>query len=151
MLGLRGDRLSIVMPEISEMQIRAILEAAVWVKRDGVDVHPEIMIPLASHVNELKFIRKIVDSPPRPSSKKPGLSVDFKYGTMIEVPRAALTADELAGEAEFFSFGTNDLTQTTFGISRDDCRGQISHQICGERRYCPRTPSSNWTSWASAS
>jgi pyruvate,orthophosphate dikinase len=125
MLGLRGDRLSVVMPEISEMQIRAILEAAVWVKRDGVDVHPEIMIPLASHVNELKFIRKIVDATAKAVFEETGLSVDFKYGTMIEVPRAALTADELAGEAEFFSFGTNDLTQTTFGISRDDAEAKF--------------------------
>ena len=125
MLGLRGDRLSVVMPEISEMQIRAILEAAVWVKRDGVDVHPEIMIPLASHVNELKFIRKIVDATAKAVFEETGLSVDFKYGTMIEVPRAALTADEMAGEAEFFSFGTNDLTQTTFGISRDDAEAKF--------------------------
>ena len=125
MLGLRGDRLSIVMPEISEMQIRAILEAAVRVKRDGVDVHPEIMIPLASHVNELKFIRKIVDTVSKAVFEETGLSVDFKYGTMIEVPRAALTADEMATEAEFFSFGTNDLTQTTFGISRDDAEAKF--------------------------
>ncbi len=125
MLGLRGDRLSVVMPEISEMQIRAILEAAVWVKRDGVDVHPEIMIPLASHVNELKFIRKIVDATAKAVFEETGLSVDFRYGTMIEVPRAALTADEMAGEAEFFSFGTNDLTQTTFGISRDDAEAKF--------------------------
>ena len=125
MLGLRGDRLSIVMPEISEMQIRAILEAAVLVKRDGVDVHPEIMIPLTSHVNELKFIRKILDTTAKAVFEEMGESVDFKYGTMIEVPRAALTADELAGEAEFFSFGTNDLTQTTFGISRDDAEAKF--------------------------
>jgi pyruvate, orthophosphate dikinase len=117
--------LSVVMPEISEMQIRAILEAAVWVKRDGVDVHPEIMIPLASHVNELKLIRKIVDATAKAVFEETGLTVDFKYGTMIEVPRAALTADELAGEAEFFSFGTNDLTQTTFGISRDDAEAKF--------------------------
>ena len=125
MLGLRGDRLSIVMPEISEMQIRAILEAAVRVKRDGVDVHPEIMIPLTSHVNELKYIRKILDTTAKAVFEEMGLRVDFKYGTMIEVPRAALTAAELAGEAEFFSFGTNDLTQTTFGISRDDAEAKF--------------------------
>jgi pyruvate, orthophosphate dikinase len=125
MLGLRGDRLSIVMPEISEMQIRAILEAAVRVKREGVEVHPEIMIPLTSHVNELKFIRKILDTTAKAVFEEMGSSVDFKYGTMIEVPRAALTAEELAGEAEFFSFGTNDLTQTTFGISRDDAEAKF--------------------------
>jgi pyruvate,orthophosphate dikinase len=125
MLGMRGDRLSMVMPEISEMQIRAILEAAVRVKREGVDVHPEIMIPLVCHVNELKRIRKIVDSVSKAILEETGMTVDFKYGTMIEVPRAALTADEMAAEAEFFSFGTNDLTQTTFGISRDDAEAKF--------------------------
>jgi pyruvate,orthophosphate dikinase len=125
MLGMRGDRLSMIMPEISEMQVRAILEAAVRVKREGVDVHPEIMIPLTCHVNELKRIRKIVDSVSKAIIEETGVSVDFKYGTMIEVPRAALTADEMATEAEFFSFGTNDLTQTTFGISRDDAEAKF--------------------------
>ncbi|MCU0580031.1 MAG: pyruvate, phosphate dikinase, partial [Desulfobacterota bacterium] len=125
MLGMRGDRLSMVMPEISEMQIRAILEAAVRVKREGVNVHPEIMIPLVCHVNELKRIRKIVDSVSKAILEETGMAVDFKYGTMIEVPRAALTADEMAAEAEFFSFGTNDLTQTTFGISRDDAEAKF--------------------------
>jgi pyruvate,orthophosphate dikinase len=132
MLGLRGDRLGIVMPEISEMQVRAILEAAVHVKREGIDVHPEIMIPLASHVNELKFMKKIVEEVAEQVFKETGQRVDYKFGSMIEVPRAALTSDELAGEAEFFSFGTNDLTQTTFGISRDDAESKFLIQFTEE-------------------
>ncbi len=95
------------------------------VKRDGLEVHPNIMIPLVSHVNELKCIRKIVDTVAREVFEKLGQKIDFMYGTMIEVPRAALTADEMAAEAEFFSFGTNDLTQTTFGISRDDAEAKF--------------------------
>ncbi len=125
MLGLRGDRLGIMMPEITAMQVRAILEAAVVVKRDGVDVHPEIMIPLAGHVNELKTLKKVTEEVAAQVFEESGMSVDYKYGTMIEVPRAALTADEMAQEAEFFSFGTNDLTQTAFGISRDDAESKF--------------------------
>jgi pyruvate,orthophosphate dikinase len=129
MLGLRGDRLSIMIPEITEMQIKAILGAAVQVKREGVDVHPEIMIPLAGHVNELKRLKEIVDRVAAEVFGEAGMSVDFKYGTMIELPRAALTADELAAVAEFFSFGTNDLTQTTFGMSRDDAESKFLIQF----------------------
>ena len=125
MLGLRGDRLSIVMPEITEMQVRAILEAAIHVKKEGVDVHPEIMVPLAGHVNELKWIKEIVDRIAQEVFTENGGTVDFKYGSMIEIPRAALTADELAEVAEFYSFGTNDLTQTTFGMSRDDAESKF--------------------------
>ncbi|MBP6440987.1 MAG: pyruvate, phosphate dikinase, partial [Caldilineaceae bacterium] len=125
MLGLRGDRLSIVMPEITEMQVRAILEAAIHVKKEGVDVHPEIMVPLAGHVNELKWIKEIVDRIAQEVFAENGGTVDFKYGSMIEIPRAALTADELAEVAEFYSFGTNDLTQTTFGMSRDDAESKF--------------------------
>ena len=125
MLGLRGDRLGIMMPEITEMQVRAILEAAVNVRREGVNVLPEIMIPLAGHVNELHFMKKLVDSVAEQVFGEAGMTVDFKYGTMIELPRAALTADELAEVAEFFSFGTNDLTQTTFGMSRDDAESKF--------------------------
>ena len=125
MLGLRGDRLGVIMPEITEMQVRAILEAALQVKREGVDVHPEIMIPLAGHVNELKRMKEIVDEVSAEVFEEASDTVDFKFGTMIEVPRAALTADEMAEEAEFFSFGTNDLTQTTFGISRDDAESKF--------------------------
>ncbi|MGL4648704.1 MAG: pyruvate, phosphate dikinase [Caldilineaceae bacterium] len=129
MLGLRGDRLGIMIPEITEMQIRAILEAAVQVKREGVDVHPEIMIPLAGHVNELKRLKEIVDRIAAEVFNEAGISVDFKYGSMIELPRAALTADEMAEVAEFFSFGTNDLTQTTFGMSRDDAESKFLIQF----------------------
>ncbi len=129
MLGLRGDRLGIMIPEITEMQIRAILEAAVQVKREGVDVHPEIMIPLAGHVNELKRLKEVVDRVATEVFTEAGIDVDFKYGTMIELPRAALTANELAEVAEFFSFGTNDLTQTTFGMSRDDAESKFLIQF----------------------
>jgi pyruvate,orthophosphate dikinase len=125
MLGLRGDRLSIVMPEITEMQVRAILEAAVRVKREGIDVHPEIMVPLAGHVNELKYVKEIVDRVAEEVFTESATTVDFKYGSMVEVPRAALTADEMAEVAEFYSFGTNDLTQTTFGMSRDDAESKF--------------------------
>ena len=102
------------------MQARAILEAACIVKKDGVDVKPEIMIPLVGHVNELKDQEKLVREIAKDVFAKAGIKVDYLVGTMIELPRAALTADEIATVAEFFSFGTNDLTQTTFGLSRDD-------------------------------
>jgi pyruvate,orthophosphate dikinase len=125
MLGLRGDRLGIMMPEITAMQARAILEAAVTVGKEGVDVKPEIMIPLSSHVNELTVLKRVVDEVARDVFSERGTDVGFMYGTMIELPRAALTADEMAKEAEFFSFGTNDLTQTTFGMSRDDAEAKF--------------------------
>jgi len=105
--------------------VRAILEAAIRVKRDGIKVLPEIMIPLAGHVNELKRMKELVDAVSKEVFAENGTSVEFKYGTMIEVPRAAITAGELATVAEFFSFGTNDLTQTTFGISRDDAEAKF--------------------------
>jgi pyruvate,orthophosphate dikinase len=139
MLGLRGNRLGLIMPEIIEMQVKAILEAAVRVKKEGLVVHPEIMIPLVSHVNELKRIREIVDTVAKEVFSRAGLTVEFKYGTMIEVPRAALTADEMAAEAEFFSFGTNDLTQTTFGISRDDAEAKFLIQYV-EEGILPNNP-----------
>ncbi|NIA24334.1 MAG: pyruvate, phosphate dikinase [Gammaproteobacteria bacterium] len=120
MLGLRGVRLGIEMPELTRMQVRAIFEAAIQVKREGVDPHPEVMIPLTSHVNELKRQRSVLEVEAKRVMEEQGMEVDYKFGTMIEIPRAALTADEMAEHAEFFSFGTNDLTQTTFGISRDD-------------------------------
>jgi pyruvate,orthophosphate dikinase len=125
MLGLRGDRLGIMMPEITAMQARAIIEAAVAVSKDGIEVKPEIMIPLSSHVNELTVLRKVVDAVAQEVFAETGTSVEYLYGTMIELPRAALTADEMAREAEFFSFGTNDLTQTTFGMSRDDAEAKF--------------------------
>ena len=139
MLGLRGDRLGIVMPEITEMQIRAILEAAVNVTRAGVDVHPEIMVPLAGHVNELKFMRQLTERVAKEVFREANLTIAYKFGTMIEVPRAALTADEMATEAEFFSFGTNDLTQTTFGISRDDAEAKFLIQYV-EQGILPTNP-----------
>jgi pyruvate,orthophosphate dikinase len=120
MLGHRGCRLGITYPEITEMQARAILEAAVDVKKKGVDVHPEIMIPLTSGLKEMKNQGDICRRVAEEVFKEKGTTVDYLVGTMIELPRACLMAKEIAEEAEFFSFGTNDLTQTTFGFSRDD-------------------------------
>jgi pyruvate,orthophosphate dikinase len=120
MLGLRGCRLAIRYPEIGDMQIRAIIDAAIAVKKRGGSVLPEIMIPLVGTVEELTFLKKRAIAVADAVMKKAGVKVDYLIGTMIEVPRAALTADQIATEAEFFSFGTNDLTQMTFGFSRDD-------------------------------
>jgi pyruvate,orthophosphate dikinase len=120
MLGLRGCRLGIAFPEITEMQARAIVEAAVAAKVKGADPHVEIMIPLIGSIEEMRNQAAIVRRVAADVIKEKGTSIDFMVGTMIELPRAALTADQIAEEAEFFSFGTNDLTQTTFGISRDD-------------------------------
>ena len=120
MLGLRGCRLGIAFPEITEMQTRAILEAAVAVKNKGGDPHPEIMIPLVGSVEEMRNQAAVVRRVAAEVFTEKGVTVDYMVGTMIELPRAALTADQIAEEAEFFSFGTNDLTQTTYGISRDD-------------------------------
>ena len=125
MLGHRGCRLGITFPEIYEMQVRAILRAAAGLASEGVAVHPEIMIPLASHVNELAHLRALVDRVKDEVEQAGGPRVNVKYGSMIEVPRAALTAAELAQEAEFFSFGSNDLTQMGFGYSRDDAEGKF--------------------------
>ncbi|KAB2907814.1 MAG: pyruvate, phosphate dikinase [Ignavibacteriales bacterium] len=120
MLGFRGCRLGVEYPEITEMQARAIFEAAVEVKKKGTDVKPEIMIPLVGHVNELKLQEQIVRRVAEEVFAEKKTKVDYLVGTMIELPRAALVADKIAEVAEFFSFGTNDLTQTTFGLSRDD-------------------------------
>jgi pyruvate, orthophosphate dikinase len=120
MLGHRGCRLGITDPEITEMQARAIFGAALDCVKEGIDVHPEIMIPLVSDVRELRLQRAVVDRVAEEFFSENGQRIDYQVGTMIELPRAALTADEIAKEAEFFSFGTNDLTQTTFGLSRDD-------------------------------
>jgi phosphoenolpyruvate synthase/pyruvate phosphate dikinase len=120
MMGLRGVRLGIHIPELTTMQVRAVFEAACLVAKEGIDVHPEIMIPLTSHVNELHAQRDILEVEAKKVMHEQRITVDYKFGTMIEVPRAALTAEELAEVADFFSFGTNDLTQTTFGMSRDD-------------------------------
>lgn len=120
MLGLRGVRLGIQLPELTTMQVRAIFEAACTVAKEGVEVHPEVMLPLVSHVNELISQREILEVEAKKVMHEQGIEIDYKFGTMIEVPRAALIAHQLAEHAEFFSFGTNDLTQTTFGMSRDD-------------------------------
>jgi len=127
MLGHRGCRLGIVYPEITEMQARAIFEAACEVKKEGIDVLPEIMIPLVGHVNELKQQAAIVRKTAESVIKKCGKKIKYTVGTMIELPRAALTADEIATVADFFSFGTNDLTQTTYGLSRDDAGKFLFH------------------------
>jgi pyruvate,orthophosphate dikinase len=126
MLGHRGCRLGIVYPEITVMQVRAIFEAACEVAEEGIAVHPEVMIPLVGDVRELRNQRRIVESVANEVFSRYGRRVDYKVGTMIEVPRGALTADEVAMEADFFSFGTNDITQTTYGISRDDA-GKFLH------------------------
>ena len=125
MLGLRGCRLGLLFPEINVMQTRAILEAAAEVAQSGHKVHPKIMIPLVGHVNELREVRRQLEAVAKDITEKRGGAVEYKFGTMIELPRAALTADQIAQEAEFFSFGTNDLTQTTFGFSRDDAEGKF--------------------------
>ena len=120
MLGHRGCRLGIAYPEIYDMQVAAIIEAACECAREGIDVRPEIMIPLVADVNELRFLKERSIAICNAAIEKAGIELDYMIGTMIELPRAALTADAIAKEAEFFSFGTNDLTQTTFGLSRDD-------------------------------
>ncbi len=120
MMGHRGLRLAVTYPEIAEMQARAVIEAAINVNKEGMNVVPEIMIPLAGDVKELKYVKDVVVKTADAVIKEAGVSLTYKVGTMIEIPRAALTADEIAKEAEFFSFGTNDLTQMTYGFSRDD-------------------------------
>ncbi len=139
MLGLRGVRLGIHMPAVTEMQVRAIMEAAVEVSKEGVDVHPEIMIPLISHVNELKTQQATLERVAKEVMAEQQVDVDYKFGTMIEIPRAALTAREVAEIAEFFSFGTNDLTQTTYGISRDDAEASFLVEYL-EKEILPANP-----------
>ena len=123
MMGFRGCRLPVVFPEIGDMQVRAIIEAAIEVKKKGKSVLPEIMIPLVGMVEELTMLKKRAIQIAEECMKKAGSKVEYQIGTMIELPRAALIADKIAEEAEFFSFGTNDLTQMTFGFSRDDIKG----------------------------
>ncbi len=125
MLGLRGCRAGIMYPGLTEMQVRAIFQAACRKMKEGIEVHPEVMIPLVGHVNELKVEREKLEKVAKDVMAEEGIEVDYKFGTMIEVPRAALTADEVAKYAEFFSFGTNDLTQMTYGVSRDDAEGKF--------------------------
>jgi pyruvate, orthophosphate dikinase len=129
MLGLRGCRLGIMYPEITEMQARAIFEAAADAKKRGIEAKPEVMIPLVGDVKELALQKEIVNKAAEEAFKKRGVRVEYLVGTMIELPAAALSAGEIAKEAEFFSFGTNDLTQTTFGLSRDDCGKIISSYV----------------------
>ncbi len=129
MLGFRGCRLAIVYPEILQMQVRAIIEAAINVKRNGIAVHPEIMIPLVGNYKEFDFCKKRALDTINSVFAEQGQHVEYKIGTMIEVPRAAITADEIAREAEFFSFGTNDLTQMTCGFSRDDAASFLGHYV----------------------
>jgi pyruvate, orthophosphate dikinase len=138
MLGHRGCRLGIVYPEITEMQARAIFEAAVEVAKDGVTVKPEIMIPLVSTVKELELQADLVRRVATEVTEAAGVSIDYLVGTMIELPRAALTADKIAEAAEFFSFGTNDLTQTTFGLSRDDAGRFLPFYV--EKKILPDDP-----------
>lgn len=121
MMGHRGCRLAVTYPEIAEMQTRAVIEAAINVtKETGHTVTPEIMIPLVGDVKELKYVKNVVVKTADKLIAESGLDMKYEVGTMIEIPRAAITADKIATEAEFFSFGTNDLTQMTFGFSRDD-------------------------------
>ncbi len=130
MMGLRGIRLGITMPEITQMQVRAIFEAACNKAKEGIDVHPEVMIPLTGHYNELKVANDLLVPIAEQVMKQKGIEIDYKFGTMIEIPRAAITADQVADYAEFFSFGTNDLTQMTFGYSRDDAeRNFLLHYV----------------------
>ena len=120
MMGHRGCRLAVTYPEIAEMQTRAVIEAAIAVNKEGQNVVPEIMIPLVGDIKELKYVKDVVCKTADAIIEEAGVELPYKVGTMIEIPRAALTADEIAKEAEFFSFGTNDLTQMTYGFSRDD-------------------------------
>ena len=120
MMGHRGCRLAVTYPEIAEMQTRAIIEAAINVNREGMNIVPEIMVPLIGEIKELEYVKNIIASVADKIIEESGMQLSYHVGTMIEIPRAAITADEIAKEAEFFSFGTNDLTQMTFGFSRDD-------------------------------
>ena len=139
MMGLRGCRLGLTYPEINEMQVRAIFEACCDLKKEGLDVKPWVMIPLIGHVNELKVAKEILEKVAELVMAEKGIKVDYKFGTMIEIPRAALTADEVAEYAEFFSFGTNDLTQMTFGYSRDDAEGKFLNRYV-EQKILPSNP-----------
>jgi len=129
MMGFRGCRLAVVYPEIAEMQTKAIIGAALRLVEEGKSVIPEIMIPLIVELEELKYVKSIIVNAADEIISKSGLNLEYKVGTMIEVPRAALTADEIAKEAEFFSFGTNDLTQMTYGFSRDDYGKYVGHYM----------------------
>ena len=139
MMGLRGCRLGLTYPEINEMQVRAIFEACCDLKKEGYKVQPWVMIPLIGHVNELKVAKEILVRVAKDVMAEKGVEVEYKFGTMIEIPRAALTADEIAEYAEFFSFGTNDLTQMTFGYSRDDAEGKFLNKYV-DQKILPSNP-----------
>jgi pyruvate, orthophosphate dikinase len=139
MLGHRGCRLGMVYPEIYEMQAKAIFYAAAKLADKGMEVQPEIMIPLVGHVNELKQMRQLVIDAAEKVQEETGKQFEYTIGTMIEIPRAAITADQIAQEADFFSFGTNDLTQTTFGYSRDDAEGKFLQNYI-ENKVLPENP-----------
>ena len=139
MLGLRGVRLGIHLPALVRMQVRALFEAACQCAREGVRVFPKVMIPLIAHSNELRVEKELLEAEARAVMEEQGVKVAYQFGTMIEIPRAALTADQLAQDAEFFSFGTNDLTQTTYGISRDDAEtGFLGEYL--QKRILPENP-----------
>ncbi len=139
MMGLRGCRLGLTYPEINEMQVRAIFEACCDLKKEGHNVQPWVMVPLIGHINELKTVKETLVSVAEQVMNEKGVKINYKFGTMIEIPRAALTAKEIATEAEFFSYGTNDLTQMTFGYSRDDAEGKFLKNYV-EQKILPANP-----------
>ena len=139
MLGHRGCRLGVTYPEIYEMQARAVFEAVAELTKEGLEIIPEVEIPLVVHINEFHTLRAVVDGVAEAVKAETGVDFEYTVGTMVEVPRAALTTDELATEAEFFSFGTNDLTQTTFGFSRDDAEGKFLQSYV-EQKVLPISP-----------
>lgn len=134
MMGHRGCRLAVTYPEIAEMQTQAVIEAALAVRKNGIEIIPEIMIPLVGEIKELKYVKDVVVETAERVLKENNAQMEYHIGTMIEIPRAALTADEIAKEAEFFSFGTNDLTQMTFGFSRDDA-GKFLDEYYGKKIF----------------
>jgi pyruvate,orthophosphate dikinase len=138
MLGHRGCRLGITYPEIYEMQVRAIFQAACDVKKDGLDVFPEVMIPLVGTVKELELTTEMTHRIAKETMAERGVEIEYLVGTMIEIPRATLIADKLAATAQFFSFGTNDLTQMTFGYSRDDAGSFLPEYV--EKKILPKDP-----------
>jgi len=139
MLGHRGCRLGITFPEIYEMQARAIFQAVAALVKEGVEVYPEVMIPLVGHPKELETMRAVVVRTAEAVKEEQGVDFPYTVGTMIELPRACVVADEIAKHADFFSFGTNDLTQTTFGFSRDDAEGKFLHHYL-EEKILPDNP-----------